>query len=220
MQYARNAHDAHDVLCNRVPLFRGGGGPHNLVSSLRGCSTRVHTSPMGRYGRGLRRLDPLVPPRHAHDKLHVLGVPEALDVHVLPARSTRPTRTPGAAMRAQEAARKALRCMHRRDRSGWRCVVELRAAKVPLLEDVPLEFPHRGLLVRQSQCLGGGLETVATLHMPLDFTVSKSPLVPFNSTICPRNGPKRRQKAPKTAHCAPTPRNQARAVFWATWLKI
>ena len=33
-------------------------------------------------------------------------------------------------------------------------------------------------------------ETVATLHMRLDFTVSKSPLVPFNSTICPRNGPK------------------------------
>ena len=40
-------------------------------------------------------------------------------------------------------------------------------------------------------------ETVATLHVRLDFTVSKSPLVPFNSTICPRNGPKRRQKAPK-----------------------
>ena len=62
-------------------------------------------------------------------------------------------------------------------------------------------------------------ETVATLHVRLDFTVSKSPLVPFNSTICPRNGPKRRQKAPKSAQCAPTPRNQARAVSWATWLK-
>ena len=59
-----------------------------------------------------------------------------------------------------------------------------------------------------------------TLHVRLDFTVSKSPLVPFNSTICPRNGPKRRQKAPKFAQCAPTPRNQARAVSWATWLKI
>ena len=43
--------------------------------------------------------------------------------------------------------------------------------------------------------------------------------VPFNSTICPRNGPKRRQKAPKSAQCAPTPRNQARAVSWATLLK-
>ena len=62
-------------------------------------------------------------------------------------------------------------------------------------------------------------KTVATLHVRLDFTVSKSPLVPFNSTICPRNGPKRRQKAPKTAQCAPTPRNQERAVSWATWLK-
>ena len=63
-------------------------------------------------------------------------------------------------------------------------------------------------------------KTVATLHVRLDFTVSKSPLVPFNSTICPRNGPKRCQKAPKTAQYAPTPRNQARAVSWATWLKI
>ena len=61
---------------------------------------------------------------------------------------------------------------------------------------------------------------MATLHVRLDFTVSKSPLVPFNSTICPRNGPKRCQKAPKTAQCAPTPRNQARTVSWATWLKI
>ena len=40
-----------------------------------------------------------------------------------------------------------------------------------------------------------------------------------NSTICPRNGPERCQKAPKTAQCAPTPRNQERAVSWATWLK-
>ena len=36
-----------------------------------------------------------------------------------------------------------------------------------------------------------------TVHVRLDFTVSKSPLVPLNSMICPRNGPKRRQKAPK-----------------------
>ena len=46
---------------------------------------------------------------------------------------------------------------------------------------------------------------MATLHVRLDFTVSKSPLVPFNSTICPRNGPKRCQKAPKTAQYAPSP---------------
>ena len=44
--------------------------------------------------------------------------------------------------------------------------------------------------------------------------------MPSNSTICPRNGPKRRQKAPKSAQCAPAPRNQERAVSWATWLKV
>ena len=60
---------------------------------------------------------------------------------------------------------------------------------------------------------------MATRHVRLDFIVSKSPLVPFNSTICPRNDPKRRQKAPKSAQCAPAPRNQERAVSWATWLK-
>ena len=43
--------------------------------------------------------------------------------------------------------------------------------------------------------------------------------MPSNSAICPRNGPKRRQKAPKTAQCAPAPRTQERAVSWATWLK-
>ena len=55
--------------------------------------------------------------------------------------------------------------------------------------------------------------------MRLDFLATKGPLVPSNSTICPRNGPKRRQKAPKTAQCAPAPRNQERAASWATWLK-
>ena len=55
--------------------------------------------------------------------------------------------------------------------------------------------------------------------MRLDFLVTKGPLVPSNSTTCPRNGPKRRQKALKTAQCAPAPRNQERAVSWATWLK-
>ena len=61
---------------------------------------------------------------------------------------------------------------------------------------------------------------MAGRHVRLDFTVSKSPPLPFNSTICPRNGPKRCQKAPKTAQYAPTPRNQARTVSWATWPKI
>ena len=43
--------------------------------------------------------------------------------------------------------------------------------------------------------------------------------MPSNSTICRRNGPKRRQKPPKTAQCARTPRNQERAVSWTTWLQ-
>ena len=43
--------------------------------------------------------------------------------------------------------------------------------------------------------------------------------MPFKFTICLRNGPKRRQKAPKTAQCAPANRNQERAVSWAMWLK-
>ena len=55
--------------------------------------------------------------------------------------------------------------------------------------------------------------------MRLDILVIKGPLVPSNSTICKENGPKRRQKAPKTAQCAPAPRNQERAASWATWLK-
>ena len=38
---------------------------------------------------------------------------------------------------------------------------------------------------------------MSTLHVQLDFTVSKSSLLPFNSTICPRNGPKMRQNAHK-----------------------
>ena len=49
--------------------------------------------------------------------------------------------------------------------------------------------------------------------------MTKGPLVPSNSAICPRNGPKRCQKAPKTAQCAPAPRNQERAVSWTTWLQ-
>ena len=62
-------------------------------------------------------------------------------------------------------------------------------------------------------------QTAPTLHVRLDFLVTKGPLVPSNSTICPRNGPKRRQKAPKTAQSAPASRDQERAVSWATWLK-
>ena len=53
-------------------------------------------------------------------------------------------------------------------------------------------------------------------HVRRAFLVTKVLLVPSNSTIFPRNGPKRRQKAPKSAQCAPAPRNQERAVSWAT----
>ena len=50
-------------------------------------------------------------------------------------------------------------------------------------------------------------ETVGILHVRLDFAVSENPLVPFNPTICPRNGPKRRQKSPKIcAMCTNAPK--------------
>ena len=39
----------------------------------------------------------------------------------------------------------------------------------------------------------------ATLHVRLDCPMTKSPLVPSNSTICTRIGPKRRQKWPECA---------------------
>ena len=69
--------------------------------------------------------------------------------------------------------------------------------------------------VQNSQTKANGRYT----HVRLDFLVTKGPLVPSNSTICPRNGPKRRQKAPKPAQCAPAPRKQERAISWATELK-
>ena len=38
--------------------------------------------------------------------------------------------------------------------------------------------------------------------------------MPFNSAICPRNRPTRRQQAPKSAQCGPKPRNQAVGRIW------
>ena len=38
---------------------------------------------------------------------------------------------------------------------------------------------------------------MSTLHVRLNFTVSKSSLVPFNSTICPRNAQKGAKKSQK-----------------------
>ena len=60
---------------------------------------------------------------------------------------------------------------------------------------------------------------MAALHVGLDFTVSKSPLVPFNSTICPRTAQKGAKKPQKRRNMHQPPRNQARTVSWATWLK-
>ena len=41
---------------------------------------------------------------------------------------------------------------------------------------------------------------VCSLHVRLDFLVTKSPLLPSNSTICPRNGPQKKDQTwPKCA---------------------
>ena len=42
-------------------------------------------------------------------------------------------------------------------------------------------------------------ETVGAPHVRLDCPVTKSPFLPSNSTICPRNGPKRAKKWPECA---------------------
>ena len=47
-------------------------------------------------------------------------------------------------------------------------------------------------------------ETVATLHVRLDFPVSTSSLRPSNSMICPGNGPKRPPEAPNADNHKPT----------------
>ena len=54
-------------------------------------------------------------------------------------------------------------------------------------------------------------ETGATFHVHLDFIVTKSPFLPSNSTICPRNGQTMAKKTAKDVHSlcqiAPKPRN-------------
>ena len=57
---------------------------------------------------------------------------------------------------------------------------------------------------------------MATLHVRLDFTVSKSPLVPFHDMLEKRH--KKAPKSPKICAMCTNTRNQARAVSWATWL--
>ena len=43
---------------------------------------------------------------------------------------------------------------------------------------------------------------VCSLHVRLDFLVTKSPLLPSNSTICPRNAPPPPKKSQKWPECA------------------
>ena len=64
-----------------------------------------------------------------------------------------------------------------------------------------------------------GRDTV-TIHVRLKFLVTKSPLLPSNSAICPRNGPKMAKIGPKLrAAFVTAPQNQEGALSWATWLK-
>ena len=53
---------------------------------------------------------------------------------------------------------------------------------------------------------------MSTLHVRLHLTVSKSSLVPFNSTICPVKQPKKAPKSPKNlrnAHHHPETKHRA-----------
>ena len=56
---------------------------------------------------------------------------------------------------------------------------------------------------------------MGTRHVRLDFPVSTSALRPYNSMICPGNGPKSPQKLQM-----PTATNQEEAISLATWLKM
>ena len=60
-----------------------------------------------------------------------------------------------------------------------------------------------------------GRDTFCTPHVRPEFLVTKSPFLPSNSAICPRNGPKRAENGVGVKQ----PQNQERAVSWATWLK-
>ena len=51
-------------------------------------------------------------------------------------------------------------------------------------------------------------ETVATLYMLHDCPVTKSPLVPSNSTICPRNGPKLAKNGLNVCCCVKQPQTK------------
>ena len=52
-------------------------------------------------------------------------------------------------------------------------------------------------------------EAVRTLHVRLDLLVTKSPLLPSDSTICPRNGPKGAKNGPHwTQHLLASPKTK------------
>ena len=53
---------------------------------------------------------------------------------------------------------------------------------------------------RKSVKTGKQRERMATLHLYLDCSVTKSPLLPSNSTICPRSSPKVAKNRPECAH--------------------
>ena len=55
---------------------------------------------------------------------------------------------------------------------------------------------------------------MATHHVRLDFTVSESPVVPFNSGICPRNGPKRIPKPQKRRNMHQPPETKHGPYLW------
>ena len=61
-----------------------------------------------------------------------------------------------------------------------------------------------------------GRERVFALHVCRDFLVTKSPLLPSNSAICPRNGQKMAKNGSNCATFVAAPQNQERAVSWAT----
>ena len=114
---------------------------------------------MGRDGRGLRRLDRLVPPRHARDELHVVGIPKHLmcmcsphaphSQRIVPLRQCVHKRRPAKRFGAYTVGLAAVGAVLLNS-------VPLKYLKVPLLHDIPFEFPNAGFVVQQPQCSGGG----------------------------------------------------------------
>ena len=62
-------------------------------------------------------------------------------------------------------------------------------------------------------------EKVATLHMRLDCPMTKSPLLPSNTTISQETAQKMLKMAAMCAVSVKQAQNQERAISWATWLQ-